>query len=138
MAEKLQEHYRQDYSNQIIKGLESQSVPKTPRTVKRMAELMQKNIQHGLELEPQHLAQLVREDYQRELASLIGGADAEAILSLFGEDLANKIRKHDLQKFKSTNNGFNQPKSAQPVQTQNSQPRKMRADEYEAYIKNKK
>ena len=38
-----------------------------------MAELMQKNIQLGLDLEPQYIAQLVKEDYLAEQKALVGG-----------------------------------------------------------------
>lgn len=135
--QQLEQHYADQYQKTIITALSSSNLPKNGFTVRRMAELMQKNINHGLELEPQHLAQLVREDYQKELSSLIGGADADQILSMFGEDVANKIRKHDLQKFKSMNSGVpsQQPKQNAP---QNQPPRRMRSDEYEEYIKNKK
>jgi pyruvate-formate lyase len=96
----LEEHYAQEYQKTIMTALQSTNLPKNPFTVKRMAELMQKNIKHGLDLDPHHLAQLVKEDYQKELVGLIGGSDASQIISMFGEDLTNKIRKHDLAKYK--------------------------------------
>lgn len=129
----LEAHYAQQYQKTIIEALQSTSLPKNAFTVKRMAELMQKNIQHGLELEPQHLAQLVKEDYQRELVGLIGGSDADQIIAMFGEDVANKIRKHDLAKLKSKlgpqASGKESPRPKQDAG------RKMRPDEYEAYLR---
>lgn len=129
----LEAHYAQQYQKTIIEALQSTSLPKNAFTVKRMAELMQKNIQHGLELEPHHLAQLVKEDYQRELVGLIGGSDADQIIAMFGEDVANKIRKHDLAKLKSKlgpqASGKESPRPKQDVG------RKMRPDEYEAYLR---
>lgn len=132
----LEEHYAQEYQKTIIAALQSSNLPKNAFTVKRMAELMQKNLQHGLDLEPSHLAQLVKEDYQRELVSLIGGSDAEHIISMFGEDITNKIRKHDLAKFKSNANPQTQIK---PAEVESEQPqRRMRAHEYEDYLRNRK
>ena len=119
-------------------ALQSSNLPKNPFTVRRMAELMQKNLQHGLDLEPQHLAQLVREDYQKELVSLIGSSEADQIIAMFGDDLANKIRKHDLAKFKAGQSGVSQPQKPSSAPTQNIEKRKMRPDEYEAYLRSKK
>ncbi len=100
-AQAMEEHYAQEYQKTIISALETTSLPKNAFTVKRMADLMQKNLQHGLELEPSMLAKIVKEDYQKELVGLIGGSDAEQILAMFGDDVANKIRKADLAKLKA-------------------------------------
>ncbi len=131
----LEDHYAQQFQQTIISALQTTNLPKNPFTVRRMAELMQKNIQHGLELEPNHLAQLVKEDYQKELVGLIGSSEAEQIIGLFGEDLTNKIRKHDLAKFKSKQLP-NMP--TQTRQVEHTPGRKMRADEYETYLRSKK
>lgn len=132
-ARQLEEHYAKQYEQTIMTALQSSSLPKNPFTVKRMAELMQKNIQYGLDLEPQALAQLVKEDYQSELKALVGGADPEAILGMFGEELSNKIRKHDLSKFQVKNPTPKQ--TEQPVKTGSRQ--KMSPREYTEYLKNK-
>jgi hypothetical protein len=99
-VEELQKHYQESYTKTITQALESSNLPKNPYTVKRMAQLLQQNIKHELELEPQSLAQLVREDYQKELAGLIGSSNPEQIIGLFGEDVTNKLRRHDLEKLK--------------------------------------
>lgn len=99
-AEELQTHYQESYTKTITEALSASNLPKNPYTVKRMAQLLQQNIKHGLELEPQHLAQLVREDYQRELSAIIGNSDPSQIISMFGEETVNKLRKHDLQALK--------------------------------------
>lgn len=138
-AQQLEEHYAQQFEKTIVDALNTTSLPKNAFTVRRMAELMQKNLTHGLELEPQHLATLVKEDYQREIASLIGGADASQILSMFGDELSNKIRKHDLAKFKA-DSGFKSSSNPKVVSREASPaaPKRMRGDEYEAFIRNKK
>lgn len=131
----LEEHYAQQYQKTIMDSLQSSNLPKNPFTVKRMAELMQKNIQHGLDLEPTQLAQLVREDYQRELVSLIGSSDADQIISMFGEDLTTKIRKHDLAKLKANQGSLpthrNQPNSPQ---SNSGSAKPMTKDEWKAVI----
>ena len=136
--QQLEEHHAQNYQKIIISALETGNLPKNPFTVSRMANLMSKSLQHGLDLEPAHLAQLVKEDYQKELASLIGGSSADQILNMFGEDIANKIRKHDLAKFKSGQPSYTQQKQPVYQGTTQEPSRKMTPDQYDEYLKNKK
>lgn len=105
--EQLQNHYAQEYEKTILTGLQSQGLPKTARTVKRMAELMSKNLQHGFDLEPSQLAEIVRQDYLKEIQELFGSTDSDALLSLLGDGVSNKIRQADLKKLKA-NNPFKQ------------------------------
>jgi hypothetical protein len=120
----LQTHYQESYTKTITQALESSNLPKNPYTVKRMAQLLQQNIKHGLELEPAHLAQLVREDYQKELASLISAANPEQIISMFGEETVNKLRKHDLEKLKSSLSPQQRAAPKQEVENVPVKPRK--------------
>lgn len=120
----LQAHYQESYTKTITQALESSNLPKNPYTVKRMAQLLQQNIKHGLDLEPSHLAQLVREDYQKELASLINASNPEQIIAMFGEDTVNKLRKHDLQKLKSSLTPQRQFAPRQEVEAVPVKPRK--------------
>ena len=62
---------------------------------------MMMNLQNGVELPMSSTVDLVREDYEQDLKEVFGGASAEQILKLVGEDTAAKIRKHDLAKLKS-------------------------------------
>lgn len=132
-TEKMQLHYAQEFEKTIVDGLKESNLPKNTFTVKRMAELMKKNLQHGLELSPSQLATMVKEDYQKELVSLIGGSEADQILALFGDELSNKIRKYDLAKFKQNNSNQAKP---QNLESNMEQPqRKMRPHEYNEWLK---
>jgi hypothetical protein len=131
-AKQLESHYTQTFEKTIISALESSSLPKNVFTVKRMAELMQKNLQHGLDLEPQQLAQLVKEDYLAEQRAVIGSASAEQLIAMFGDEVANKIRKHDLSKFQVKN-----PEPKQYSQRSEEPQKKMSSREYDEYLRNK-
>jgi hypothetical protein len=96
----LEEHYAKKYEETIISALNSSNLPKTPYTVARMATLMQKNLQHGLDLEPNQIAQLVFEEYQSESKAIAGNASVEQLLKIYGEDVINKIRKFDLERIR--------------------------------------
>ena len=90
-----------EMSKQITNALDTSGLPKTNVTQKRMAEYMMMNLQNGVELPMSSIVDLVREDYEQDLKEVFGGASAEQIIKLVGEDTANKIRKHDLAKLKS-------------------------------------
>lgn len=135
---KLQEHYQEQYTKTITQALESSQLPKNAFTIKRMAQLMQQNINHGLELEPQYIAQLVREDYQKEIQSLIGNSNPDQLISLFGEETINKVRKHDLEKLKTKVNPFGaKSNKVESSNNQNTEPKNMTRDEWREYIDKK-
>lgn len=115
----LESHYVQQFEKVMIEAFQSTNLPKNPFTVKRMAELMQKNLQYKLDLPPQELAKLVKEDMQNEQKHLISSASAEQLIEMFGEEITNKIRKHDLSKFK-----MNKPVVNKPVEKEQSAPEK--------------
>lgn len=99
--DQLEAHHRENYQKVIISALETGGLPKTDFTVRRMCDLMAKNLQMGLDLAPEHLAKLVREDYENETKTLYSATDGETLLKLLGDDIANKIRKADLARLKA-------------------------------------
>lgn len=134
--EKLQNHYAQEFEKNIIKGLSSQNLPKTPTTVKRMAQLMAKNLEHGLDLPPEAIAELVRQDYVRDIQELFGSTEADALVSLLGEGVSNKIRQADIKKFKA-NNPFGAKQPSQQMSTQEKPTQKMNKEEWKEYLNKK-
>lgn len=100
MAE-LQNQVAQNYDKTISEALAKSGLPKVPATVKRMAQLMYKNLELGLDLSPADLVDEVKKSYHSEFKELFGTGDASFILNMFGDDVANKIRKHDLQRLQS-------------------------------------
>jgi hypothetical protein len=99
--QQLEAHHTQNFQKQIVEGLGSEGIPKTEYTVRRMADLMAKNIKLGLELTPAQLATLVREDYITEQKALFSSADGESLLKLMDEGVINKIRKADLARLRA-------------------------------------
>lgn len=99
--QKLQERFAQEYEQKISDALSSGGLPRTPYTVKRMAEYMSLALNNNLDLEPKDVAKLVRQDYQNEVTAIIGQADGETLLQILGSQVADKIRKYDLAKLKA-------------------------------------
>jgi hypothetical protein len=127
--EELKERYAQDYDKKITEALNTSGLPKTPKTVKRMAELMHKNLNLGLDLEPSQLVSIVREDYLAEIKELFSAADGETLLKLLGDDTANKIRKSDLARLKSKGVNTRKVEQNEPVKPQQPQ-RKLTTEEW--------
>lgn len=97
----LEDFHLDNYQKIVIQALQTEGLPKTEFTVRRMADLMAKNLQLGLDLSAEHVATLVREDYQNETKALYSAADGETLLKILGDDIANKIRKADLQRLRA-------------------------------------
>lgn len=107
-----EQEYMQSYDATFVKALTESGLPKTPYTVKRMAELTLIATRKGLDLEPSQLAKLVREDYESEMKAMYGQADGDALLELLGKDAVKKLSKAQLSKYKATrsNTGQFKPK----------------------------
>ena len=132
---KLEAHYQADYTSKIIATLERGGLPQTNHTVKRMAYYMAEGLKRGYDLGPDDVFELVKKDYYEEHKSLIGGMDAEKLIEMFGKDVANKIRKHDLSKLKGT-------RTAPPIvgKTHKSEPKsqKISKDDWKAKMERMK
>ncbi len=103
--EAVVQKYQEDYNKQIMGALETSGLPKTEFTVGRMIHYMSKALQNGYELSAKDVTDLVKKDYQKDTQSLYSQLDAETLISILGEDIAKKIRKHDLDKIKKPQQG---------------------------------
>jgi len=114
----LERSHMESYDKMFVQALTESGLPKTPYTVKRMAELTLVNVKRGLNLEPSQLAKIVREDYQNEMKALYGQADGDALLELLGKEGVKKLSKAQLTQYKSkhVNNAVkrDEPKDGKP------------------------
>lgn len=86
------------FSTKFQEALETAKLPKSPFTLKRMAEYQRQALRAGYELSAGELGDLVREEFQKEVTETFGHLDAEQIIAVFGEDTAKKIREYDLKR----------------------------------------
>lgn len=93
-----QNQYAQEFQTTIIQALEKSGLPKSPANVKRMANIMANNLKLGLNLSPDDLVIEVKTEVQELLKSIMKDSDGDQLVSMFGEDIANKIRKSDIRK----------------------------------------
>jgi hypothetical protein len=99
-AQQKESAIAQQFQKTIIDALDKSGLPKTPDMAKRMAYIMKKNLDLGLSLTPEDLAAEVKSELNGLLKALIGGAEGEQLISLFGDDVAKKIRAYDVKKLK--------------------------------------
>lgn len=99
--QRLQAQAAQEYDTEISKVLEASNLPKTPYAVKRVAEIMLNALQKGYEVDAATAVDMVRRGYSTDIQSLVGGLDGEHLIKVLGDDIAKKIRKHDLAALKS-------------------------------------
>lgn len=99
--DKLTNQKREEFDVMFTKALFESGLPRTPYTVKRMAELQLINIKQKLELGPGQLAKLVREDYANEQKALLGGLDGDQLLEFLGPDTVKKLSKAQISKLKA-------------------------------------
>jgi len=136
-AQKLEAQYADSYQKTIIDALNKTSLPKTAGTIKRMASIMKKNLDLGLELTADDLALEVRGELSTDLRSIIGDATGEELIAMFGEDTAKKIRMSDIKKLQEKQSqvyqGGAKPKAQDNVSNRDSS-RTMSMEEWKADV----
>lgn len=120
-----------DLDKTFSQALKASGLPKTPVTVKRMAALMLKNLELGLDLAPDQVVELVREDMQVEIRELLSSADGEMLMKLLGDEPAKRLRQYDLARVR----GKPGTTPARESSGNGEQPRKMLTkDEWKALL----
>jgi hypothetical protein len=99
--QELENYHRGNYQKTILEALDTEGLPRTEFTGRRMVDLMAKNVQLGFDLSAKQIAQLVREDYLKEIKVVLGATDGDTMLKLMGDDIANKLRKADLARLRA-------------------------------------
>lgn len=111
------------YASTIHQALEQSGLPRNPKTIARMAELMLAANRNGTRLHPNELAQRVAEqifdEQSHHLQSLKG--DGAAIAKWLGRENTEAVRKYLLQEAQSQ---FQQPQNTQrPREAQSLKPK---------------
>lgn len=115
----LENKIAQEYQQKIISALEKTGLPKTPDMAKRMAFLLQKNLEIGLDLDADDLAEEAKKEVMGLFSSLAKDADAEKLLNIIGKDNYKKIDKFRVQELKKKQlNNFGVKSPTQVAQPQ--------------------
>lgn len=85
----------------IIDALSMTNLPKTTESAKRVAFLMHKNLELGIELDAHDLAQEVKKEYQENFRTLTKEATAEQLLEILDPESLKKLRDYENSKYKA-------------------------------------
>ncbi len=99
--EALQKQHHDNYERVFIEALGKSGLPKTPYTMKRMAELQLVNLRKKLDLTADQLVKVVKEDYANEHKMLLGGFTGDQLMEFLGPDLVKKLSKAQIAKLKA-------------------------------------
>ena len=121
----------------ISKALESSDLPKSAATQRKMAEYMMMNAQNGLDLPMSSIVELVKEDYLNDIKEMFGSASGEQLIKIFGEDVASKIRKTDLERLKTAPTAVAKPEELNKSSEQVEEDDYISPEEFEAFLNKK-
>lgn len=96
----LQQHYEAELSDKIIKAIETYKLPRSEKTISRIAEKLYVALENGYEIDPLDVAPLVKQEVEEELRGMYGTLDVEDMIAILGEDNLKKIRSRELQRVK--------------------------------------
>jgi hypothetical protein len=101
----LEARYKQDYErveNQMIQAIEKTDLPRSPYVVKKIADKMLAGVQYGVDLSPEEVMPLVREEILNDIKELFSVLPADAAENLIGKEFLNSLRKKNVAKAKQT------------------------------------
>lgn len=99
--ERIQQMEYERYDTLMTQTLEKSDLPKSPYVVKKMADYMLMGLQEGLDITPEDVLPLVREEILADIQQMAGAMPLETIEKLFGGDILTKIRKKNVAKAKA-------------------------------------
>jgi len=97
---RLQDQEYERYDVLISDALSKSDLPKTPYTVKKIADYMLLGLQQGLNVEPQDIIPLVKEEMHKDLKEMFGLMPDEVIEQIIGKDILTRMRKKNVAKAK--------------------------------------
>lgn len=89
-------------STRMEKAIETSGLPKDPAIVQRMAKYMLLGNQYNVQLDPEDVVGLVRDEMFAEISSLVKQLGADKVEQLVGKDILKQIRQKNLAKAKQT------------------------------------
>jgi hypothetical protein len=90
----------QRYDSIFTKALESVELPKTPYTTKKMADTMLAALEHGIQVEPQDIVGIVKEEIMKDIEDMFSAMPSEVVSKIIGKKHLDGLRKTNLAKVK--------------------------------------
>lgn len=140
MIKETVEKIQNDLTEKIIEQLEKSKLPKTPRTVARIAHYMLEGLKNGVRFSPADVIDVVWEDYVREHQEMYGELPSDKLLNLFNESIRKKIREIELEQIKGMTDKMKQVQQSLPpisdkTNEENKRKKYLTLDEFREYNK---
>lgn len=97
---RLQEQNERNLENDINAALDIGGLPKTPRTVASMAEMMSIAARYGIDLKPQDIAPLVKQMRESEFQEVLDSLGDDQLEDFIGKKVMGRLRKKAVAKAK--------------------------------------
>ena len=91
--ELLEQQAFERYDSQLESAFLKSDIPKSPYTVKRVADYMILGIENGIDVSPADVIPLIREELVRDVTDMFGKMPAEVIEGIIGKDKLSSLRK---------------------------------------------
>jgi len=100
--ERLTDLEFQRYDDMISKAIEkTKDLPKSPYVVKKVAEYMMLGLQNNIDVTPDDVMKLVKDEIQNDIKEMFGAMPDEVVEQFLGKDRMSSMRKKNLAKAKS-------------------------------------
>ncbi len=101
-TERLTQQEYERIDTKMTAAISSAGIPKSPYVVKKIAQYMVDGLSHGVNLEPEDVIGLVKEEVQNDIQELIKALGEDQVESFIGKDIFDKVRKRNVAKAKQT------------------------------------
>lgn len=98
---RLQELEFERYDTLISNALDGSDLPKSPYVVKKIADYMLLGLNEGIDVSPEDVLPLVRDEVQSDLREMFAVMPDEVIEKIVGKDVFNRVRKKNVAKAKA-------------------------------------
>jgi len=96
------------YDNLMDSAISKSDLPKSPYVIKKMTDYMIMGLENGLEVTPDDVLPLVREEIMNDVKEMFGAMPVEVMEQIIGSDNLNKLRKNRLSAARKPVGGLKQ------------------------------
>lgn len=105
-SQRVLENLRTQLSNAALESLKATglSPQSAPHLVRRMAPMLQRSLELGLELSPQELGSAALNEMKSEYGHMLGTMEGDALLSFLGDDVARRVSQAVIARHRGKSN----------------------------------
>lgn len=99
--ERLYGQEAERYDLLVSQAIETSDLPKSPYVVKKMAEYMLLGLENGIDVHPNDVINLVREEIEQDIQQMFSAMPEEVVEKIIGKNVLGKLRKRNVARAKS-------------------------------------